>query len=88
MGKSTENKTNMKKYKPKTKKARCKKVLAIVNNKLSTFDLLREVAYPPVGDFADDPLEMAVIRYEVSSNGRHEETEVQIPIVCVVFVKD
>ena len=71
------------KYKVTKKKARCKRVLAIVNNHLGTFDMIREETYPPAGDFADGPLTVAIVKWEDGDG-----MEIQIPINCVVFLKD
>ena len=62
----------------KVRPARCKQVLAILLNRVETLELIREEAHPPIGDFAEAPLQMAVVRW----NG----LEVYVPLECVVFL--
>jgi hypothetical protein len=69
--------------KVKKRKARCKQVLAVLCNKLETLECLREVIYPPFGDFADSPLECMVCRYK----GAGSYDEIEIPMSCVIFLK-
>jgi hypothetical protein len=64
--------------KTKVRRARCKHVLAILVNRLETVELIREEIHPPVGDFAESPMEVAVLRW----NG----LEVSLPLSCVVFL--
>ena len=67
--------------KAKVRRARSKQVLAILLNRLETLELLREeIHHPAIGDFAEDPLELAVVRW----NG----LEVYVPLDCVVFLGD
>jgi hypothetical protein len=65
--------------KKRIRRARCKLVLAVLNNRLETLELLREEVYPPVGDFPKHPMEIAVVRW----NGRN----VYIPLDSVVFLR-
>ena len=65
----------------KTRKARCKNVMVILNNTIHTLPLLKEITYPPIGDFADGPVTYAVVKYKTID-------EVFIPLDCVVFLKD
>ncbi len=58
--------------------ARCTQVLVILNSRIETVELIREEVYPPVGDFAEDPLELAVVRWH--------GLEVSIPLECVMFL--
>ena len=67
----------------KKRKPRCKQVLAVLCNKLETLETIREEVYDPVGDFADSPLEMMVVRKE----GAGSFNEVSIPMSCVIFLK-
>lgn len=69
--------------KTKIKKARCQKVMVVLNNELVTADLLREETYPPYGDFAEGPITYAIIKYDSSV-----APEVMVPIDCVVFLKN
>lgn len=62
----------------KVRRARCKQVLAVLLNRLETLELVREEVHPPIGDFAKDAVELAVVRW----NG----LEVYVPIDCVVFL--
>ena len=62
----------------KTRHPRCKQVLVILNHRLETLDLVREQVHPPVGDFAEEPLELAVVRWH--------GLEVLVPLECVVFL--
>lgn len=64
--------------KAKVRRARCKQVLAILCNRLETVDLIREEIHPPTGDFAEHPLEVAVVRWY--------GLEVVVPLDCVVFL--
>lgn len=64
--------------KVKVRRARCKQVLAILVNRLETVELIRQEVHPPVGDFAEGPLELAVVRW----NG----LEVYLALKCVVFL--
>ena len=58
--------------------ARCKQVLVILNSRIEAVELIREEVYPPVGDFAEDALEMAVVRWH--------GLEVSVPLECVMFL--
>ena len=60
------------------RKARCKQVLVILDNKLETVQLLREETFPPVGDLEDEQLTYAVVKYR--------KLLVHVPINCVVFM--
>ena len=62
----------------KVRRPRCKQVMAILLNRLETLDLIREEVHPPVGDFATDALEVAVVRW----NG----LTVYVPLECVVYL--
>ena len=62
----------------KRRPARCKQVLVILNSRIETVELIREEVYPPVGDFAEDPLELAVVRWH--------GLEVSVPLECVMFL--
>jgi len=64
--------------KVKVHRARCKQVVAILCNRLETVDLIREEIHPPTGDFAENPLEVAVVRWF--------GLEVIVPLDCVVFL--
>lgn len=66
--------------KAKVRRARSKQVLAILLNRLETLELIREEIHPAIGDFAEDPLELAVVQW----NG----LEVYVPLDCVVFLGD
>ena len=68
------------KLKVTKKKARCKRVIAVLNNKLETLDLIREQTYPSHGDFAEGPITMAIVK--------KDSIEILIPIDCVIFLKD
>jgi hypothetical protein len=62
----------------KVRRPRCSHVQAILLNRVETLELIREEAHPPVGDFAEGSLQMAVVRW----NG----LEVYVPLECVVFL--
>jgi hypothetical protein len=64
----------------KVRRARCKQVLAILLNRLETVELIREEVHPPIGDFAEEPLELAFVRWY--------GLEVSLPLECVVFLSD
>lgn len=64
--------------KRKVRRARCKQVLAILCNRLETVELIREEVHPPIGDFAENPIEVAVVRWY--------GLEVVVPLDCVVFL--
>jgi len=68
----------------KKRKARCKKVLAILCNEIKALELLREEVYPPVGDFADGPTEYAICRLK----GAGSFDEVIIPLCSVIFLQN
>ena len=73
--------TTTRKQKPGKRPARCKQVLCVLANRLETVDLLREIFLPQTGgDFEVEPLEFAVVRYR--------GIEVQVPLDCVVFLRD
>jgi hypothetical protein len=59
--------------------AMCRRVLAILNNRLETVDLLREEEYDPVGDFLKGPIQFAVIRFR--------DLDVHVSLDTVVFLK-
>jgi hypothetical protein len=65
----------------KTKRARCKHVLAVLDNTLHTLRLLREDTYPV---YNDDNATFAVVYYE----GAGSFNEVMVPIESVVFLQD
>jgi hypothetical protein len=65
--------------KPRIRRARCRKVLAILNNRLETVDLLREEEYDPVGDFPEGPIQFAVVRCR--------DLDVHVSLDTVVFLK-
>jgi hypothetical protein len=60
------------------RRARCKRVLVVLNNKLETVDLLREEVYPPQSDFEEGPLQVAVVRWN--------DLEVYVALQSVVFL--
>ena len=53
-------------------------MLAILDNRMETVELLREEIHPPTGDLADGTLEIAVVRWR--------ELAVSIPLNSVVFL--
>ncbi len=61
-----------------TRRARCKQVLMILNNRIEVVELIREEVHPPVGDLAEGPLEVAVVRWH--------GFEVFVPLGCVMFL--
>ncbi len=65
--------------KPKIRRARCRKVLAILANRLETVDLMREEEHEPVGDFPDGPIQFAVVRFR--------DLVVHVALDTVVFLK-
>ena len=65
--------------KPRIRRARCGKVLAILNNRLETVDLLREEEYAAVGDFPEGPIQIAVVRFR--------RLAVRVSLDTVVFLK-
>lgn len=65
--------------KTRIRRARCQKVLAILNNRIETVDLLREEEYEPGGDFPEEPIEIAVVRFR--------DLEVHVSLDTVVFLK-
>lgn len=60
------------------RRARCKRVLVILNNRLETVRLIREQVLPPIGDFDDGPTEFAIVDWM--------GLEVYIPLGCTVFL--
>jgi hypothetical protein len=62
----------------RNRRPRCAWVLAILDNRMETVELLREEIHPPTGDFVDGSLEIAVVRWR--------ELEVSIPLNSVVFL--
>ncbi len=64
--------------KVRTRRARCKQVMVILNSRLETVELIREEIHPPVGDFPADPLELAVVRWH--------GLEVFVALECVIFL--
>lgn len=68
----------IKSSKVRSRPARCTQVLVILNSRIETLELLREEVHPPIGDFADEPLELAVLRWH--------GLEVSIPLECVIFL--
>jgi hypothetical protein len=70
--------------KTKTKKARCKNVIAILNNKVGTYPLLREEIWPYTGDMDYNDYHCAVLQVE----GAGSNNEVMVCISCVLFLKD
>lgn len=67
----------------KTRKPRCKKVLAVLCNQLETLETIREEVYPPMGDFDNGPQEIMVVRKE----GAGSNNEVMIALSTVIFLK-
>jgi hypothetical protein len=65
--------------KPRIRRARCRNVLAILNNRIETVDLLREEEYDPVGDFQEGPIQFAVVRFR--------DLDVHVSLDTVVFLK-
>jgi hypothetical protein len=65
--------------KPRIRRARCRKVLAILNNRLETVDLLREEEHDPVGDFPEGPIQFAIVRFR--------NLAVHVSLDTVVFLK-
>jgi hypothetical protein len=65
--------------KPKIRRARCARVLAILGNRLETVELVREEEYEAVGDFSDGPIRYAVVRYR--------DLNVHISLDTVVFLR-
>ena len=65
-------------YKIRRRPARCKHVLVILNGRIETLELIREEVHPAVGDFAEGPLEFAVVRWH--------GLEVLVPLECVMFL--
>ena len=72
MSKSTKS------SKVRSRPARCAQVLVILNGRIETVEFIREDVYPPVGDFAEDALQLAVVRWH--------GLEVSVPLECVVFL--
>lgn len=70
--------------KKKVKKARCKKVVAILLNQIGIYPLVREELWPPYGDFADGWAHFAVLKVE----GAGSNNEVMVSIDTVMFLKD
>ena len=68
----------------KTKKARCKKVAAILFNEIRVYQLVREEIYPAMSDFDDNDRHMAVLKVE----GAGSNNEVIVSIDTVMFLKD
>lgn len=64
--------------KVRTRRARCKQVLVVLNSRIETVKLIREEIHPRVGDFEYEPLEIAVLLWH--------GLEVFVPIECVVFL--
>lgn len=64
--------------KPRRRPARCKQVLVIINHRIEMVELIREEVHPPMGDFADEPLEFAVVRWH--------GLEVYVPLESVIFL--
>lgn len=64
--------------KARTRRPRSKQVLVILNNRIEIVELIREETHPPVGDLADDPLNLAVVRWL--------GLEVLVPLECVIFL--
>lgn len=71
-------KSNNTSMKIKVRRARCKQLLAILCHRLETVELIREEIHPPSGDFAEAPLDVAVVRWY--------GLEVAVPLDCVVFL--
>lgn len=70
--------------KKKVKKARCKKVVAILCNQIGIYDLLREEIYPYMGDMDYEDSHVAVLRVK----GAGSNDEVIVSIDTVMFLKD
>ena len=64
--------------KSRRRRARCKHVLAAIDHRIETLELIREEIFPPVGDFAYEPEEFAVVRWL--------GLEVYVPLESVVFL--
>lgn len=64
--------------KVRTRRARCKQVLVILNNRIEIVDLIREEIHPAVGELAAEPLELAVFRWH--------GLEVRVALECVMFL--
>lgn len=75
------------KMKVTKRKPRCKRVLAIIRNKIEEFELLREDTYPPMGDFQEYPQTVAVLRYPSEEPHRKFAPEIIVSIECVIFLK-
>lgn len=64
---------------PRIRRARCKQVLAILHNRLERVDLLREEEHEPLGDFPEEPIQLAVVRFR--------ELELCVSLDTVVFLE-
>jgi hypothetical protein len=67
----------------KTRKPRCKQVLAVLCNKLETLETIREEIYPPATDFDCGQYVVMVVKKE----GAGSNNEVMIPMSTVIFLK-
>lgn len=68
-----------KRGRPRIRRPRCKKVLAILDNRLETVPLLREEEHDPIGDFPEEPVQIAVVRFR--------DMDVHVSLDTVVFLK-
>jgi hypothetical protein len=64
--------------KVRKRRARCKQVLVILNNRIETVDLIREEIHPSIGDLGAESLELAVLRWH--------GLEVRVALECVMFL--
>jgi len=70
--------------KPKKIRARCKHVLAILDNKIQTLNTVREEVFRPSGDFDDHDHHYMVVEWP----GNPDFPHVHIPIQCCIFLKN
>lgn len=69
----------------KTKKARSKRVMAILDNKIETLITVREEHWPPYGDFdPDQGYDFVVVQWP----GHPEYPHIHIPAQTCIFLKD
>jgi len=69
------------------RKPRCKRVLAIIRNKIEEFELLREDTYPPMGDFPEGDVTYAILRYPSDIPHRKNAPEILVAMECVIFLQ-
>jgi hypothetical protein len=73
------------KLKIKKHKARCKRVMAIIDNRIERFDTVREETYPPIHDFdSSDGTHFMVVKWPKQPTYPH----IHIPLQCVIFLYD